>query len=104
MNNANGKTKGRAGRWRFLHESWGKRVYWVRDIGHVSVMRIEPGTTNNPSPRPWHLVNWGTTHDTPEAALDHAIESYFNPPETRDDRTYERAEALMCGLGQFEQA
>lgn len=97
------KILGRAGNWRFLYEHYGKRTYWVREIGHVSVYRIEPGTPNNPSPRPWHLVCWGSTHDTPEAALTHAIQSYFNPPETRDDRRYESEEALMCGLGRFEQ-
>ena len=92
----------RAGKWRFLHEHYGKRTYWVRRIGHVSVCWMEPKTTIHPSPRPWHLINWGRTFDTPEAALEYAIGEWDKPAQPWDD-SYARQEALMCGPGRFEQ-
>ena len=65
------------------------------------VVRIEPGTSNNPSPRPWHLVNWGMTFDAPEDAVNHAI-NRWDAPEPERNGTYARQEALMAGLGLFE--
>ena len=92
----------RAGKWRFLKEGFGVKTYWVRNIGTVCVSYIQPGSVNNPSTRPWHLINWGTTHETPEDALLYAIKSYNNSYNFSDSR-YEREEALMCGPGRFEQ-
>jgi hypothetical protein len=93
----------RAGKWRFLYGRRGTLTYWIRHIGHVSVCWITPKTANNPSDRPWHLVNVGTTHETPEDALACFFESCDKSPEVYEDRSYERAEALMCGPGRFEE-
>jgi hypothetical protein len=91
------------GKWRFLSEFYGTRRYWVRNIGSVSVAYIEPRTANNPSDRPWHLVCWGLTFDTPEAALNHAIKTWESPGGPRDN-SYARLEGSMLGpLGRFEE-
>ena len=87
---------------RFLHETRGDRHYFVRRIGHVTVARMEPGTSNNPSPLPWHLVCWGMTFNTPEEAIAYAVKSWDEPAPSWDN-TYARQGALMCGPGRFEQ-
>jgi len=56
----------------------------------------------NPSDRPWHLVGWGATFNTPEEAIDYPLASWDEPaPPT--DNSYARQEAVMCGPGRFEQ-
>jgi len=82
------------GRWRFLSEFHGMRRYWVRNIGSVSVAYIEPRTPNNPSDRPWHLVNWGRTFATPEDALAHAIATW----ELEMMRKPELTDAVIRGI------
>lgn len=93
----------RAGKWRFRSEAYGSRHYWVRNIGYVQVSYIAPRTSNNPSDRPWHLVCWGMTFNTPEEALEYAIASWGDDSEQAWNDTYARQEALMCGPGRFEQ-
>jgi len=73
----------------------GRRVDFTvdHDIGSVGLYYIEPRSPNNPSDRPWHLISWGTTHETPEAGLEHAIRTWDAPSDIVEDRRYERAEA-----------
>lgn len=72
-----------------------RKVWEVRGgLGYVSAVYIEPLTSNNPSPRPWHLVCVGTTHETPEAALEAFVAGWFKP-SAPVDRSYERAVACF---------
>jgi hypothetical protein len=93
------------GKARFLSENGYRVTYWVKGIGHVSLFRMDPTGPGDQwrAARPWHLSNWGTTHETPKAAILHAIESYSRPDEPCNDRAYERQEAMMCGMGRFEE-
>lgn len=84
-----------------IHRDEHRVSFDVEDIGYVSVMRIEPGTPNNPSNRPWHLITTGRTFETPELALAYMVETW-GQPEAPIDRSYELMEARMISPGVFE--
>jgi hypothetical protein len=93
-----------AGVARLLRVAGETRIYWVRGIGHVQTYHSPDPRYNSAAPsRPCRLTTWGTCHESPEAAIAYAVESYNRPETPWLDRTYERQEALMCGPGLFEQ-